>query len=91
LLDAIWCGAPDRKSAVAVVIRQHHQKRTLPPDEEGRRAVAEPLVRLRQRQADRTDSLENLVVYHGKPPCAANQNALLVDGILSQWHRLTKE
>ena len=59
-----------------MVVRQHHQERPLPSNEEGGRAVAEALARLRQRQTDSADALENLLPYHGKPPWAANQKTV---------------
>jgi hypothetical protein len=48
-------GAPEREAAVAVVVREHHDERALAAHEEGRRAVARSLARLRQREADAPD------------------------------------
>jgi hypothetical protein len=76
LLHAVRRRAPDREAPVPVVVRQHHQEGPLLPDEERRRAVAEPLARLRQRQADSADAFENFVSHQGNPPCAANQNTV---------------
>ena len=60
--------APDREAPVAVVIRQHHHERALLPDEEGRRAVREPLARLGQRERDLAQPREDplsLARVHG--------------------------
>src|SRR6266699_2722426 len=63
LLNTLRCRAPDRKPPVAVVVRQDHQKRPLPSNEEGGRTVAEPLARLGQRETDSADPLEDVLVH----------------------------
>src|SRR5262245_30787141 len=73
LLDALRRCAPDRKASVPVMVREHHQESPLSLDEEGRRAVAETLARLRQPQADCTDTVEDLRPHHGNPPWNENQ------------------
>src|SRR5204863_2588434 len=67
LLDALGSGAPDRETAVAVMVRQHHQERPFATDEERRRPVAEPLARLRQLEADCADPRENSIPVGQRP------------------------
>ena len=50
-LNAIGCGAPDRKPAVVMVVIEKHHKALLPPNEEGGSAMTQPLGRLGQDQA----------------------------------------
>src|SRR5207253_6271320 len=50
-LHSLGSGAPDREPPVPVVVRQDHDERALAADEEGGRAVARALARLRQFEA----------------------------------------
>ena len=59
-LHALLGGAPDREPPVAVMIVQHHRKGTLALVEERRRAVAQPLARVGQRETDLTDLAQRL-------------------------------
>jgi hypothetical protein len=62
-LDPVGSGAPDREAAVAVVVRQDHQKRPLATDEEGGCAVAEALARLGQTEADLADPPQRALAF----------------------------
>ena len=58
-------GAPDGEAAVAVVVGQHHQEGAFLADEERRRAVAQTLAGLGQREADLTDPVQCPLPLHG--------------------------
>jgi len=59
LLHPVRRGAPDRESPVAVVVREHHQEGFLLSYEEGGRPVAEALARLRQRETEGAEPLQD--------------------------------
>src|SRR6266545_3344487 len=63
VLHPLGSGAPEREPAVAVEIRQHHYEGALSANEEGRRAVAQALTRLRQSQADRAKPREDALAF----------------------------
>jgi hypothetical protein len=68
-LHAVGRRAPDRESAVAVMVRQDHDEGPLVADEERRGAVAEPLAALGEPKADSPYAFEHpLPVTHPHIP-----------------------
>src|SRR5581483_9780172 len=57
--------APDAEDAVAVMVVEQHEEAALLADEEARRAVARPLARLRECEAEPAQTLEHLLP-HGR-------------------------
>jgi hypothetical protein len=65
LLDAVLRRAPDRETAIVVVVVEHGQERALAADEEGRVSVAQSLRRLRKGETELPDSLDDRLLVHG--------------------------
>jgi len=64
LLDPVRRRTPDREAAVAVVVRQHHQKGPLATNEKRGRAVAQTFAGLRKGETDLADAIEDSYAIH---------------------------
>src|SRR5215217_462980 len=70
-LEPVRRRAPEREAAVAVVVVEVHHERALAADEERGRAVAQPLLRLGEREAVLADPGQRALgwIVHGATVC----------------------